>query len=261
MENMETALLRIINNRGLQVSNSQIYKALEDGNYFKLQDQHLRATIYGGRPAYRHEVRSYLANLRKKGLIKRVSRGECEITESGKNNIAAPPFRGCIMEAKKANLNKDYEKEFSEKYYHLRARPTKAQNWWLGAQRRQIDSRLKCGALVLFCDDRARSETIFEIPFSYLRSHVFSRVQPNSKGAYKFHIDKKTYVVTWGTKGNKIKMEGVRFLIWSPSKQSLTSSAATLLMKSPHAQTITHEELVTKVILLEKRISRIEKQI
>jgi len=80
MENLGTAILQIIKDHGAQASNSQIYTALEGGNYFKLQERHLRATIYGGRPAYQHEVRSYLSNLVQEGLITRLSRGVYEIT-------------------------------------------------------------------------------------------------------------------------------------------------------------------------------------
>lgn len=212
MKNLETALLRIINDRGTQACNSQIYKALEGGNYFKLQKHHLRETIYGGRPAYQHEVRSYLSNLVQEGRIRRLSRGEYEITESGKSNIGAPHVGRSCVKAKNANPNKDSEKEFLKQCYPLCARPNKHPTWWFGAMRSQIDSRLKSGALVLFCDDHTRHEKIFHIPFAYLQSHILNRVQPDSKGAYKFHINKKTYIFTWGRKGNMIKMEGSRFL-------------------------------------------------
>jgi restriction endonuclease Mrr len=87
MESIETAILRIIFDHRSQVSTSQIYKALEAGGYFKLQEHHLTETIYGGRPAYQHEVRSYLSNMVQKGLVERLAWGVYGITELGKRKI------------------------------------------------------------------------------------------------------------------------------------------------------------------------------
>jgi hypothetical protein len=87
VENMAKAILRIIYDYGPKVRTSQIYKALEAGRYFTLQEHHLEETRYGGRPAYQHAVRSYLSNIVQEGLADRLERGVYEITQSGRKVI------------------------------------------------------------------------------------------------------------------------------------------------------------------------------
>jgi restriction endonuclease Mrr len=87
MDKLATAILKIIYDNGPKVMTSQIYNAIEKGDYYRLQDHHLEKTVYGGRPAYQHEVRSYLSNMVKDGLAERLVRGVYGITESGKKAI------------------------------------------------------------------------------------------------------------------------------------------------------------------------------
>lgn len=83
--NLEAAILKIINSKKEKATTREIYSALEKGKYYTLRDNQLAETIYEGRPAYQHEVRSYLSNLCQKGLLKWISRGYYALeAESGK---------------------------------------------------------------------------------------------------------------------------------------------------------------------------------
>lgn len=87
MDNFATAILKIIYDNGPKIMTSQIYKVLEGANYYRLQEHHLEKTIYGGRLAYQHQVRSYLSNMVQDGLAERLERGVYGITELGKKAI------------------------------------------------------------------------------------------------------------------------------------------------------------------------------
>jgi len=80
MVRWDVVLLRIINSRRGRAYTHQIYADLERGLFVTLSEAHLRETVYGGRPAYQHEVRSFLSNLSKTGDLRRVSRGEYVLT-------------------------------------------------------------------------------------------------------------------------------------------------------------------------------------
>ncbi len=88
MKTWEDVLLRIINHRCGTASTTQIYTALESDDLIKLTEEQLRDTIYGGRPAYQHEVRSFLVNLVKKGDLRRENRGTYSLTDQGKCRIS-----------------------------------------------------------------------------------------------------------------------------------------------------------------------------
>jgi len=77
------AILKIIRDHGPEVKTSQIYQALEGGDYLELKAHQLKETIYGGRPAYQHEVRSYLSNMVQEGFADRIERGVYRITGLG----------------------------------------------------------------------------------------------------------------------------------------------------------------------------------
>ena len=116
---LETALLKIIDSKEGKASTAQIYSALERGEYFTLQDHHLKATIYGDRPAYQHEVRSYLSNLVQSGHLTRVSRGMYSITQIGKSRlteidkITYDPPSGLLQEYLEEE-DRGYDDEFPE---------------------------------------------------------------------------------------------------------------------------------------------------
>jgi len=89
----EIAILRIIKAKGGQATTQEIYSELESGKFLTLTADDLRVTIYGGRPAYQHQVRSHLSNLRQSGDLKWVSRGKYSLTKKGRRRIqdSAPP--------------------------------------------------------------------------------------------------------------------------------------------------------------------------
>jgi hypothetical protein len=79
------AILSCINGLGKEVTLQQIYRRI--GNYITLTEDHLKATVHGGRPAYQHEVRSYISNLCEEGYLQRLDKGVYSITEKGKKFI------------------------------------------------------------------------------------------------------------------------------------------------------------------------------
>lgn len=84
MNRWEIAILRIIKSRDNYANTKEIYSDLESGIFMSLDDNHLRKTTYGGRPAYKHQVRSHLSNLVQSGDLVRVSKGAYSLTESGR---------------------------------------------------------------------------------------------------------------------------------------------------------------------------------
>jgi hypothetical protein len=56
--------------------------------FIELTPEHLRETEWGGRPAYHHQVRSHVSNLCQPADLRRVSRGQYEITSRGRDRIS-----------------------------------------------------------------------------------------------------------------------------------------------------------------------------
>lgn len=83
--NLGEAILKIIGSHKGGATNAQIYSELEEGTYFTLSASQLAKTRWSGRPAYRHEVRSYLSNFVKRGLLEHISRGLHALPTTGKN--------------------------------------------------------------------------------------------------------------------------------------------------------------------------------
>ena len=81
----EVAILKCINTLGGKASLTEIYQKI--GEFILLNEYHLRKTIWGGRPAYQHQIRSHLSNLCDSGDIYRISRGFYSITAKGHNRI------------------------------------------------------------------------------------------------------------------------------------------------------------------------------
>ena len=84
----EIAILRSIDYRGGRARNYEIFAELESGRFISLSDNHLRVTDYGGRPAYKHQVRKHLSNLERARDLNRVARGTYQITPQGRSRIA-----------------------------------------------------------------------------------------------------------------------------------------------------------------------------
>ena len=81
----EFAILEIISGLGGDGCLQEIYAKLEES--YQLSDYALRETPYGGRPAYQHEVRSYISNLCKKGELIRLERGCYSLTGKGRKRF------------------------------------------------------------------------------------------------------------------------------------------------------------------------------
>jgi len=84
----ELAILKSISSRGGKADTKSIYVDLTSGKFINLEDKHLLSTVHGGRPAYQHQVRSHLSNLKQTGNLTKVSRGIYSITDSGRKRIA-----------------------------------------------------------------------------------------------------------------------------------------------------------------------------
>ena len=79
------AILKSINSLGGHAHYQQLFKKLPD--FINLTDEHLKPTKWGGRPAYRHQVRSHVANLCQTGDLQWVSRGCYAVTDNEKRRI------------------------------------------------------------------------------------------------------------------------------------------------------------------------------
>lgn len=89
MNRWEIAILKSIKSLGGEAENKQIYKELFNfKSFLKMTKKHLRITY--GRPAYRHQVRSHIANLQQAGELIRISRGRYSLTEKGMRRIDIP---------------------------------------------------------------------------------------------------------------------------------------------------------------------------
>lgn len=75
MSNWEAILLAIISARGGTARNFEIYEDLESGRFMSLEAHHIRESVHGGRPAYKHSVRSYLSKMVAKGELVSAGRG------------------------------------------------------------------------------------------------------------------------------------------------------------------------------------------
>lgn len=78
MNDWERAILKSIKSLGGEAGLQEIYKKFLD---FKqhLTEEHLRITY--GRPAYQHQVRRRITNLRRAGELIRISRGHYSLRE------------------------------------------------------------------------------------------------------------------------------------------------------------------------------------
>jgi len=83
----EIAILKSVKaNGGKKVKLQAIYIKLP--TFIDMDAKDLRETKWGGRPAYEHQVRSHISNLRQKGDLFRVSRGLYSISDKGIKRIA-----------------------------------------------------------------------------------------------------------------------------------------------------------------------------
>ena len=75
----EIAILESIKSLGGEARLQQIYKRLPDFKH--VTEEHLRITY--GRPAYQHQARRHITNLRRAGELIWISRGRYFLTEKG----------------------------------------------------------------------------------------------------------------------------------------------------------------------------------
>ncbi|MFC1614896.1 winged helix-turn-helix domain-containing protein [Gemmatimonadota bacterium] len=81
----EIALLKCVAGLGNEAHLQHIYR--EINNYYNLTTIQKRKTLWGGRPAYQHQVRSHLSNLCQSKDLTRISRACYSITEKGRKRI------------------------------------------------------------------------------------------------------------------------------------------------------------------------------
>ena len=81
----EEAILKTYDLLGGNASNQEIYENV--GRSIPLRDDHLKPTVYGGRPAYVHQIRSHIANLVQSGDLNRVDRGRYRLTGQGQRRV------------------------------------------------------------------------------------------------------------------------------------------------------------------------------
>ena len=85
MNALEEAILKNYDLLGGNASNQEIYENV--GRFIPLTADNLKPTVYGGRLAYVHQVRSHIANLVQSGHLYRVVRGRCRLTGQGQRRV------------------------------------------------------------------------------------------------------------------------------------------------------------------------------
>lgn len=84
MNNWQVSILRIISSKGGTAELQEIYKDVESGEYLKLNEEHFKIIKkHGDRPAYQHQVRSHLSDLKDLSDIDQCSRAEYSLTSKG----------------------------------------------------------------------------------------------------------------------------------------------------------------------------------
>ena len=80
------AILAAIGDLGGKATLKQVYSGVP--KYRVLSREHLKETVWGGRPAFQHEVRSFVSGLVGSGKLHKVSRGTYQLTEEGRQGLA-----------------------------------------------------------------------------------------------------------------------------------------------------------------------------
>jgi len=80
------AILRCFKDSGGSAGLRQIYTNV--AKYKPLSTRHNRHTVWGKRPAFQHEVRSFISGLVASGDLRKVSRGVYQITGQGEDKLA-----------------------------------------------------------------------------------------------------------------------------------------------------------------------------
>jgi len=91
------AILMCVKDLGGKASLRQIYTDI--AKYKTLSVGHRKQTVWGHRPAFQHEVRSFISGLVESGALRRVSRGVYEITQQGEEELARAGREPQILEA------------------------------------------------------------------------------------------------------------------------------------------------------------------
>ena len=76
----EFSILQCINSTGKEVCLKEIYDKIN--KFVKLKPEHLKKQY--GRPAYQHQIRRHITNLRRSGDLIWKSRGHYSLTEKGR---------------------------------------------------------------------------------------------------------------------------------------------------------------------------------
>lgn len=77
----EGAILKSIANLQGRANLSQIYTTV--GNFYPLTPKHKRQSDYGNCPAFQHQVRAHINNLKKKKQIEKIGRATYALTPKG----------------------------------------------------------------------------------------------------------------------------------------------------------------------------------
>jgi len=91
------AILMCVKDLGGKASLRQIYADI--AKYRPLSAEHNKQTVWGRRPAFQHEVRSFISGLVLSEKLRWVSRGVYEITQQGEDELALAGREPQMLEA------------------------------------------------------------------------------------------------------------------------------------------------------------------
>ena len=84
----ENKILLLFHQLGGMATLKQLYELVEKRqDMFELKPEHFRPTKWGGIPAFEHQVRSHISNLRQSENLRWIDTGRYELTEKGLKRV------------------------------------------------------------------------------------------------------------------------------------------------------------------------------
>lgn len=96
--------------------------------------------------------------------------------------------------------------------YVVTKRPDKHKHWWFQIYQRKLVQKARHGdfSIVVVCDRKAPSESVFHVPYSYLRDQILPNAKLESDKRYMFEVRKDSFEFVFHP---GISFDGRKFLI------------------------------------------------
>jgi hypothetical protein len=104
--------------------------------------------------------------------------------------------------------------------YLVTKKPDHHQHWWFQIYRRKLEGKALRGnaRVVVSCDHAAPSQTVFAIPYDFLRDNVFPKAKLERNGRYMFEVRKDSHKFVFHP---GVQFDGGRFLVPAQPKPAV----------------------------------------